>query len=43
MAIEAFLDVIVVLLAEGVDRNVIQGTAGMSPDVVLLAEGVDRN
>ena len=34
----------VALLVEGVDRNVIQGTAGMSPDeVALLAEGVDRN
>ena len=33
----------VALLAEGVDRNIMQDERGIEVPVALLAEGVDRN
>ena len=40
---QAKLDGIVALLAEGVDRNPLACTAVLAALVALLAEGVDRN
>ena len=38
-----FLELLVALLAEGVDRNGGGWVVGDRPQVALLAEGVDRN